>query len=206
MNRLKLLLLLGTVIAVAATSPAWAQGDLDPYKTQEPEVKQEKPKDKKQAKDNKQAKNNNDEGRRKHWWSLPHFRHKKAESASDGRRKESKPSTKTVALKPVDKTSATRNQGNKTATVAKSAPKTHASSAKTATSASKKTASKSTQAAKPGTSSTRKTSATAAQKRNAAATSSSRKTVASTNHGKKAGKPDCSPEEAKKGGCEKASN
>jgi hypothetical protein len=196
MFRLGYLFLLGIFIAVGAAPLARAQDDLERYKTEAPDPKQEKAKEKKQ----KQPKVKDNSETRKHWYSLPHFRHKKQESESDPRRRSANSSTRTTALRPVNTT--TRTKPANKAAMAKGQRN------KTAASKSSQTAqAKTTHAAKAGTTASRKTAATtSAQGRNAKAeTSSSKQTVASANHGK-AVRHDCSEAEAKKSGCGKASN
>ena len=107
MHRLRLLLLLGLVFAVGGMPLAKAQdatSGLDQYKTVPPDTKQDKAKTKDQDND----------GHRKHWWSLPHFRHKKHESESAARPAETN-SSKTVAAKPMNKTAVHTHPGNRTA-------------------------------------------------------------------------------------------
>jgi hypothetical protein len=67
MRRLRLLMFLGVVLAVGATAQA---------KTKE---NSSTPNQKQEQNSTDKAKNNND-GHRKHWWSLPHFHHKKTEA------------------------------------------------------------------------------------------------------------------------------
>jgi hypothetical protein len=172
MRRIKFLLLLGTVIALGTSTLARAQEDLERYKAQEPDPKLDKAKDKKQ----KPAKvKNADNEHRKHWYSLPHFRHKKQESAQNARQTAPNSSTKTVALKPVNTTSAAK-PANRTA-------KTKGQANKTATK-SGQTKAKTARGAKGG--------------------SSSKKTVASASRGKKPVRHDCSDDDAKKGACGKS--
>lgn len=118
MYRLRLPLLLGLALAVGATPLAKGQDDLDRYKSQDPDSKHDK------AKNKKQAKIKNDDGRRKHWYSLPHFRHKKHDNDSDARRTATTPSSKNAAAKPVaaksmNKAGAPGNPPKKTAAATK---------------------------------------------------------------------------------------
>ena len=170
MHRLRLLMLLGLVLAVGGTPLAKGQdgtSGLDQYKTVDPDTKHEKAKDK------------NNDGHRKHWWSLPHFRHKKHDSGSDTTQAGASSSSKTVAAKPVNKTVAAKP-------VSKSAAPTHRSN-------------KAAAVTRPG----HKTAAKTARSTKAAAGSHpSRKTAASTGQGKKTLRHTCSAEEVKKGGCQ----
>jgi hypothetical protein len=196
MRQMKFLLLLGIVIALGTTTLARAQEDLERYKTQEPDPKQDTAKDKKQ----KQAKvKNTVNGHRKHWYSLPRFRHKKQESAHDARPSAPNSSTKTAALKPVNATTAAKpaNRGAMTKGQANN----------TAATKSGQTQAKTVQGAKTGTSGKKTAVTTAHHTHNAAnRSSSSKKTVASASQGKKPVRHDCSDEDAKKGACGKTSN
>lgn len=172
MHRLRLLLLLGLVLAVGGTPLAQGQdgtSGLDQYKTVDPDTKHEKAKDK------------NNDGHRKHWWSLPHFRHKKHDSDSDVHQTATNSTSRTVAAKPVNKTVAAKP-------VSKNAAPTHRSN-------------KAAAVTRPG----QKTQAKTGQGSRAAAGSHpGRKSVASTSHGKKPLRHNCSAEEVKKGGCQAA--
>jgi hypothetical protein len=96
MHRVRLLLLLGLVLAVGATSVAKDQGQKD--------------RDSKHDK----AKNKDNDGHRKHWWSPPHLGHKKHGSDSNASQKGTNSSSKTVAANPMTKTAASSKPGNKT--------------------------------------------------------------------------------------------
>lgn len=112
MQRVRLLFLLGVVLAVGATCIAKDQA-ATPAKDQAQS----------QDRNNKKDKAKNDEGHRKHWWSPPHLRHKKHDAANQaGMNSSSKPAT----VKPVkmDKTAAPAKPGDKTATAAKPGKKT----------------------------------------------------------------------------------
>jgi hypothetical protein len=187
MDRLRLPLLLGLVLAVGAPPLAKGQdgsSDLDRYKTQEPDSKHDKSKDKKQAK----IKDN--DGHRKHWWSLPHFRHKKQQSDSNARMTPTKSSSKSATVKPVSKSGATKNPGNKTAAITRPSQKPPAKTGQSAKAAA-------------GTNPGRKHIAHTGQAaKSATGNNASRKTVAGTNQAKKTVRHNCSPEEAKKGGCQ----
>jgi hypothetical protein len=66
MRRLRLLVLLGVVLAVGASAQAKAKDHPSTH-------------DQKQEQNSKDQSNNND-GHRKHWWSLPHVHHKKSDA------------------------------------------------------------------------------------------------------------------------------
>jgi len=170
MHRLRLLLLLGLVLAVGGAPLAKAQdatSGLDQYKTVPPDTTHDK------------AKNENTDGHRKHWWSLPHLRHKKHDNGSAATQTGASSSSKIVAAKPVNKTVTAKP-------VSKSDAPTHRSNKVAAVT-------------RPG----HKTAAKTARSTKAAAESHpGRKTAASTGQGKKTVRHNCSPEEAKKGGCQ----
>lgn len=172
MHRLRLLLLLGLVFAVGGTPLAKAQdatSGLDQYKTVPPDTKQDKAK----------TKDQNNDGHRKHWWSLPHLRHKKHESESAARPAETNSSSRTVAAKPVNKTVAAKPM-NKTAV------HTHPGN-------------RTARATRP----VHKTVARTGQgKKTVAKTYPHKKVIARTSHGKKTVRHGCTPAEAKKGGCQ----
>ncbi|HEX7286826.1 MAG TPA: hypothetical protein VF532_11635 [Candidatus Angelobacter sp.] len=184
MHRIQLLLLLSLVLALGAPPLAKGQDglqELDRYKTQEPDTKQDK------AKAKKQATNKNDDGHRKHWWSLPHFRHKKQESASNTGRTNA--SGKAAAVKPASKTGAPKNPSSKTTAVTRPSQKPKARTGQSAKAAA-------------GTHTGRKTAAHAGQgAKSASGANASRKTTAGTSQAKKTVRHNCSPEEVKKGGC-----
>lgn len=181
MHRLKLLLFLGVVLAVAGTPLVKAQGatsGLDQYKTVPPDPKQDQAKAK--------TKDQNNDGHRKHWWSMPHFRHKKHDSdarqADTKMNASSKPAAATPASKPVVATpahtmAAHTNSGHKTV-AAKPASKTvHARHRKTV-------------------------ARTHTGAKTVAGTHPHKKVVAHASHAKKPVRRGCSAEEAKKGGCQ----
>jgi hypothetical protein len=97
MHRVRLLFLLGLVLAVGATSVAKGQG-------------QSHDRDSKHDK----AKNKDNDGQRKHWWSPPHLRHKKHGDDSSAHQTGTKSSSKTVAANPMSKTAGGANPGQKT--------------------------------------------------------------------------------------------
>lgn len=153
MQRVRLLFLLGLVLAVGATCVAKDQAAA-PTKDQA----QKQDRDSKHQK----AKDKSDEGGRKHWWSPPH-RHKKHDAGAPQAGTDS--NSKTASVKPVkmDQTAAQSKPDKKPAAATKSGRKTVASGSKPAA---------------PGN-----------------------KAVASTAHSRKTVRHNCSPEEAKKGGC-----
>jgi len=124
-------------------------------------------------------KDKNTEGRRKHWYSPPHWFHRKHHNDA-GTAKSGKTSPgKTVAasnsdIKPLP-------ESKPVSTSAKTTQPVH------------KTADGTTTGMKSATAGQHKQTVAGARRR--------RKTVAGANHGKSATKPDCSPEQAKKGGC-----
>jgi hypothetical protein len=181
MHRLKLLLFLGVVLAVSGTPLVKAQeatSGLDQYKTVPPDPKQDQAKAK--------VKDQNNDGHRKHWWSLPHLRHKKHDS--DARQPEAKmnasskpaapaPANKPVVAAPAHTMAAHTNPSHKMV-AAKPASKTvHATHRKTV--ARKRTRAKTV-----------------------AATHPHKKVVAHASHAKKPVRRGCTAEEAKKGGCQ----
>ncbi|MGH9568783.1 MAG: hypothetical protein ACRD4F_04050, partial [Candidatus Angelobacter sp.] len=170
MHRVRLLLFLSLVLAVGATSVAMGQDETSVYHDQS----------QKQERDGNKAKANNNDGHRKHWWSMPHFHHKKHQNdsvASSG-----PDATKMVA----------QNAPGKSAAPAV-APKV------AVTNAARKTASP----AKPGnktahvTRTAHKTTAAARHSnKTVVATHARRKTVASASHGRKIVRHNCSTEDA----------
>jgi len=164
MHKLRLLLLVGLMFAVGGSLAVRAQDGTFNDQDKESDVKHSKAKNK----------SNDNAGRRKHWYSPPHWFHKKhhndASTAKSGKTgktvaasnsdikplPESKP-VGTSATKPVHKTVGGTTTGTKSAT------------------------------------------ATGQEKKTVAGAKRRRKTIA--NQGKNGTKPDCSPEQAKKGGC-----
>ncbi len=158
----RLLLMLGLVLAVGATPLVKGQDGMSSL-DQDKKIERDSKPDK--------AKKNND-GHRKHWWSLPHFRHKKQQSDSAARPAATNSSTKMVAVKPADRTGTPTKQAGKTASVTRPGQKRIARTGQGAKSASR--------------------------------TNARRKTVASAGQGKKTVRHNCSPEQARKGGCQAA--
>ncbi len=154
MHRIRLLFLLGLVLALGATSVAKGQDGTSVFskgQNQDSDSKHDK------------AKSKNKDGHRKHWWSPPRL-HKKHGSDSAAGRTGMNSSSKIVAAKPMNKTAVSTNPGNKTAGATKPSQKTVAKAGQ--------------------------------------GVAGPKKTIAGTSHGKKAVRHDCSPEEAKKGGCQ----
>ncbi len=114
MHRTRLLFLLGLALAVGATSVAKGQdrtSDLDQPKTVDQDAKHSKAK-------------KSDDSHRKHWYSLPHLRHKKNDGDSDARKTATSASSKPAATRSVNKTAAASHPGNKTAGTTKAGQKT----------------------------------------------------------------------------------
>jgi hypothetical protein len=155
MHKLRLLLLLGLMFAVGGSLAARAQDGTFNDQGKKSDVKHSKAK----------TKSNDNDGRRKHWYSPPHWFHKKhhndASTAKSGK------TGKTVAasnsdIKPLPESKSVGTRATKPV---------HKTVAGTAT----------------GT-------------KSATANGQQKKTVASARRRRKT-KPDCSPEQAKKGGC-----
>src|SRR5215469_904366 len=158
MHKLRLLLLVGLMFAVGGSLAVRAQGGTFNDQDKKSDVKHSKAKNK----------SNDNAGRRKHWYSPPHWFHKKhhndASTAKSGKtvgasNSDIKPlpeskSVSTSATKPVHKTVGGSTTGTKSAT------------------------------------------ATGQQKKTVAGAKRRRNTIA--NQGKNGAKPDCSPEQAKK--------
>jgi hypothetical protein len=154
MHKLRLLLLLGLMFAVGGSLAArTADGTSFNDQNQKSDVKHSKAKNK----------SNDNAGRRKHWYSPPHWFHKKHQN---------------------DASTAKSGQKGKTVAASNSDIKPLPES-------------------KPVRATTGTKSATAAgqQKKTVAGAKRRSKTVAGANQGKNGTKPDCSPEQAKKGGC-----
>src|SRR5260370_7437983 len=116
MHRIRLLFLLGLVLALGAASVAKGQDGTSVFskgRNQDTDSKHDK------------AKNKNKDGHRKHWWSPPRL-HKKYGSDSAAGRTGTNSSSKTVAAKPMNKTPVSTNPGNKTAAAPKPPQKTPA--------------------------------------------------------------------------------
>jgi len=174
MRRLRLLVLLGVVLAVGATAQAKTKGSTA---------------DQKQEQNSKDQARNND-GHRKHWWSLPHFHHKKADAKQ---KTDVKPSADAKRqAEPAVKVEDPLIEAN-------SKPKTSGpATAKTSshTKQSSKTA-RMTVASHKSTAHTRQTNTRMTSRKPVT------KRVAASHNGKTAHHT-CSTEEARKGGCQAA--
>jgi hypothetical protein len=163
MQRVRFLFLAGLVLAMSSTLLA---------NPQEAAAKDQGPSQAKQT--------NNDEGHRKHWWSPPHFHHKK-----HGSQTAAEPSRQTAQVKPVNHTAAPAHPG---ITVSEK-PENKTAQKKPV----KKTIASAHPASRPvhkHAASTGHTSRTASR------------TVAATTHKKKSVRHNCSAEESKTGGCQ----
>jgi len=188
MHRLRNVLLLSFLLALGGTLVANGQEGTSVFdnSNQKSDTKQEKTKTK--VKDNS--------GHRKHWYSLPHFFHKKHDKDSSASKSQTNPFDKPAASgkvastesKPVatanQKTAATNTKTVATVKPAGKAVATTSSAGKTGGTASAKTVATAHPGTKKGTTARRH-----------------RKTVAGASQGKKTVRQDCTPEQAKKGGC-----
>jgi len=165
MHKLRVLLLLGLMFAIGGSLAARAQDGTFNDQDKKSDVKHSKAK-----------KSNDNAGRRKHWYSPPHWFHKKhhndASTAKSGK------TGKTVAasnsdIKPLPESKAVSTSATKP--VHKTVGGT--------------------------TTGTKSATATGQQKNTVAGAKRHRKTVTGANQGKNGTKSDCSPEQAKKGGC-----
>jgi len=150
MHKLRLLLVLGLMFAIGGSLAARAQDGTFNDQDKKSDVKHSKAK-----------KSNDNAGRRKHWYSPPHWFHKKHHN--DTSTAKSGKTGKTVAASNSDIKPLPESKPVKTTTGTKSA------------------------------------TATGQQKKTVAGAKRRRNTIA--NQGKNGAKPDCSPEQAKKGGC-----
>src|SRR5689334_25002270 len=91
MKKFRVLLLAGLVFAVGSTLIATAQ-EAPPAKAQGEKQAQEK---------------KNDNGHRKHWWSMPHFHHKNKEAKTAS----PSPSSQTAMAKPMKQTATPTHKG-----------------------------------------------------------------------------------------------
>ena len=181
MYRLRLLPVLAFVV-VLGTSLAMGQDGTSSFDTQ----------DKQNDRNSKQekAKSNDNENHRKHWWSPPHWVHKKHDAAG----------TSQTGQNPFDKTRAGANATTKNPTVTTANSKTVAAASTPKTGSTNR----SVTAGRP----TSKTIATKESTgKGTAGNTQSRKTTTTT-AGKKTVRHDCTPEQTKKGGCaaDKGSN
>lgn len=172
-------ILLCVIVLVLGARTAKAQDGVDSLDDQIQNKYSEREPDKSATthqKDKTQAKNN-DDGHRKHWWSLPHFRHKKKDENA----------TNQIKIQPKRHTLTASSKGSKPASqkhVAKNNAPTERSKRKALT------------AAKPS-------HQTVAKSNTGTATAgrAHKKTVSSSGHAKEVHQ-NCSSAEAKKGGCQ----
>lgn len=157
------MLAVGGALAVGAPDGTSGFNDQD----QKSDVKHSKAKNK----------SNDNDGHRKHWYSPPHWFHKKHHNDA---------STAKSGKTPAGKTAAASNSDIK--------PLPESKPVSTSTKPVHKTVAGTTTGTKSAT-------ATGQHKNTVAGARRRRKTVAGANQGKSATKPDCSPEQAKKGGC-----
>jgi len=173
MHKLRLLLLLGLMFAVGGSLAARAQDGTFNDQDQKSDVKHSKAKNK----------SNDNDGRRKHWYSPPHWFHKKHHNDASTAKPGKTSAGKTVAGKPASNSDIKPLPEPKpvstSATTTKPVHKTVAGT----------------------TTGTKSATATGQHKKTVAGARRRRKAVAGANQGKSATKPDCSPEQAKKGGC-----
>ena len=182
MHRLRLLLVLGFVLTLGA-SVARAQDGADVFKDQaSDQTSTSKP---------KKAKTNTTSDHRRHWWSPPSWFHKKHDKAAHNKSGKN-PFNKPAAAAAPASTSSSKTGTSTTASATAPAPPLKTRTGATATSSTAKTGTGVHTATKTGSS------------RNI----SSRKKTTAAVTGKKPVKNDCSPEQAKKGGCpaDKGSN
>lgn len=171
MKKLRVLLFAGLIFAIGSTLAAHAQ-EATPARAQGQKQAQEK---------------KNDNGHRKHWWSLPHLHHKKKEAKTAA----PAASSQTAMARPVKQTATPARRGTITVSE-KPAGKTAQSKPV------KKTVASAHRSARP----LHRTAARTAH----AHPSTARKTVASTSHTKKAVRHNCSAEGSKTGGCQAQHN
>jgi cytoskeletal protein RodZ len=167
MKKLRVLLFAGLVFAVSSTLIATAQ-ETTPAKTQGQKQAQEK---------------KNDDGHRKHWWSMPHLHHKSKQTKTAS----PAPSSQAATAKPMKQTANPTHKGTITVSE-KPVGKT------TQTKPVKKTVASAHHSARP----VHRTAARTAHVQPRTA----KKTVASASHTKKTVRHNCSAEESKTGGCQ----
>ena len=165
MHKLRVLLLLGLMFAIGGSLAARAQDGTFNDQDKKSDVKHSKAKNK----------DKNNDGRRKHWYSPPHWFHKKHHNDASTAKSGKTPAGKTVAEKPVTNSDIKPLPEATTKSVHKTAAGT--------------------------TTGTKTATATGQHRKTVAGVRRRRKTVAGASQGKSATKPDCSPEQAKKGGC-----
>ena len=195
MQKLRLLFLLVVVVAFGVTCVAQSQdgtGGLDDQvQNKFADKDQDQPKAKADKKQGPKVKSN--EGHRKHWWSLPHLRHKKHDNDYAARQQQAKSDNKTASAKSVNNAPAPKRTAS-TASIANPSHKTAAMQrSETHRNAATKTAHK-TVAGKSQT-----TTAVAGRK---APRKARGKTVAATNHARKPVLHNCTSAEMKNGGCQ----
>src|ERR1041385_4954092 len=111
-------LILGCIIvfALAGTRLARAQDGTASLNDQIQNKYSERESDKAKAThEQDKAKTKNNDGHRKHWWSLPHFHHKKESKNAAPPQRQSNMKSKTVAAKPTNKASFQQASGHKAA-------------------------------------------------------------------------------------------
>ncbi len=168
MRRIRLLVLLGVVLAVGATAQAKTKGSTTNQKQEQ------------NSKD--QAKSN--DGHRKHWWSMPHFHHKKADAKQTADAKRQAEPTVKVEDPLIEANRKPKTSGTATAKAGSQA--NHGSKPMRTAAATHKS-----------TAHTRKAKTTMTSRKPAT------KRVAATHNGKTAHHT-CSAEEAGNGGCQAA--
>lgn len=215
---MRLLFLLGILIAIGATSSAMGQDrntGLDDMSQSKDHIANQpkatntdqiKASDKSKAKENKKEAKKEDNGHRKHWWSLPH-RHKKQDkdAKADIKAKDGKNSNnKTVAANPSSKASGHQVASSKNSTHPMAAKSAHKNATKTAHATTAKpvhtkSASKNASVKKTGKKSV---ASSGHSNKSVAANRPSKKPVARASQSKRTAHHDCSTAEAKKGGCQ----
>jgi hypothetical protein len=186
MYRLRPLLVLAC-LAVLGASVAGAQDGTGTFNNQDKQSDHNSTQDKAKTKTTTTSNDNH----RKHWWSPPHWPHKKHDNAAGTSRTGQSPFNKAGAADNTAKSQTVKTADNKTVALANK-PKINSSS-------------KSVTAARPTATKTVATTETAGK--NTPGNSQSKKT-ATTTAGKKPVRHDCTPEHVKKGSCaaDKASN
>lgn len=211
MRKLRLLFLLGVLMAIGATPAAMGQDrntGLDEMSQSKDRIANQ-PKantaDQDKISDKKEAKQ--DDGHRKHWWSPPH-RHKKQDknAKADIKAKDAKNSKdKAVAATPSNNKKSKHQvaAGKSTSHPAstKSANKSGVKSAhaRAGKAVHTKTSNKNAEVKKTGN---KTVASTGHSRKSVAANKASKKSVASASHSKKTAHPDCSANNSKKGGCQ----
>jgi hypothetical protein len=212
MHRSRLFFLLPLAVAFALTGVAQAQDGTRNLDDQIQNKFSDKDQDNGKAKKQDKDKVKNDDGHRRHWYSLPHFRHKKHDNESAARQPQNKSNTQTAAAQPMPKPAAMKPAANRSAAFTNASMKTDDShSAKnTAESRSRKNlvnhGNKTMATKKAGTKTVamnqppHKTGTHA--KHAVAANTTGKKTMARTGQTKKPVRHNCSADESKKDGCQ----